>query len=493
MGMTGDLFQLSPEVWAVGSTLVIVIAGLLVAVGFLSHICELAKKNVSLRAALSEKDALLANFQAEREAAQAAFQAERDATRAGFESRIADKEREILRLEKWSQPTESRPEPDPKPGPDPKIVEEITNILRNQYRFRRRLDIAKADGPWSLDRGRIVAPSGDRRGKIIAVASLKGGVGKTTIAANLGVSMALHGKRVLLVDIDWQHSLTRMCLTRKECKDYFESGNSSVVSALEAYARGGEWARIQSGARRVSLPGDPHLDLVPSRFELMSREDLALLAWFADADLADPRFVVGSLIEQWATDYEVVIVDCPPRITASFTGALSVADLILVPTVADHVAIDGTQRLFQAKAGLETMRGVLWGGRKPVFAIVGNMLPFLPNWGQSAYSEIEQTVNALRTNGDDQIHLSQQPITFRSAYAKAARNASDDCRDFAYFRHEKAKVEFDSLRTDVLESWLVSNRSPMTLSDLARVETVEEEGEFHYARRRVLDLIQAQS
>ena len=80
--------------------------------------------------------------------------------------------------------------------------------------------IARSDGKLWLNspNGHSVhfLPLTMRRAAIISIANLKGGVGKTTITANLGVTLAKVGLKVLLMDLDYQSSLSNMCLSPQE-------------------------------------------------------------------------------------------------------------------------------------------------------------------------------------------------------------------------------------------------------------------------------------
>ena len=73
-------------------------------------------------------------------------------------------------------------------------------------------------------------PAGQRRTRFIAVGNLKGGVGKTTVAANVGMLLARRGKNVLLVDLDFQGSLTRLCVPQDQFRELVR--RKETVSAL---------------------------------------------------------------------------------------------------------------------------------------------------------------------------------------------------------------------------------------------------------------------
>ncbi len=100
-----------------------------------------------------------------------------------------------------------------------KILSEIQEVAR---RDAEQLDrIAQSDGKlWlgSSSSGQSVQflPLRSRHAAIISVANLKGGVGKTTMTANLGAALAKEGLRVLLLDLDYQSSLTSLCLSPSE-------------------------------------------------------------------------------------------------------------------------------------------------------------------------------------------------------------------------------------------------------------------------------------
>ena len=127
--------------------------------------------------------------------------------------------------------------------------------------------------------------------KIIAIANQKGGVGKTATAAALGDLLAQHGRRVLLLDLDPQSSLTQ---------------------GLGIEARGASLAEVIGGAKRGPLtmqqiikPLGDRLDIAPADIALAGCE-LGMIE-----RLGRENIVKGLLRD--LQGYDVVIIDCPPR------------------------------------------------------------------------------------------------------------------------------------------------------------------------------------
>src|SRR5207245_9308812 len=97
-------------------------------------------------------------------------------------------------------------------------------------------------------------PREQRRTRFIALANLKGGVGKTTLTLNLGVSLAERGKKILLVDLDFQGTLSNLALPRNLVNDYRNKGGTTDAwQKANGRGAGAELAFSRPGC--AELPG----------------------------------------------------------------------------------------------------------------------------------------------------------------------------------------------------------------------------------------------
>lgn len=155
--------------------------------------------------------------------------------------------------------------------------------------------------------------------RVIAIVNDKGGVGKTSIAANLGGQFAGAGYRCLLVDLNRQANLADDLGYRDSAAD--DQGAGLLTSVL-------------AGTPLSPAPDvRPHLDVVCGGARL---EDLTPVMVSRLQHHGRRAFrVLGDLLVPLATDYEVVFIDCPPESTILSDLALAAARWVLIPTKSD--------------------------------------------------------------------------------------------------------------------------------------------------------------
>ncbi len=155
--------------------------------------------------------------------------------------------------------------------------------------------------------------------RILTIANQKGGVGKTTTAVNLGASLAAAEHRSLLVDIDPQGNAgSALGVTRDQVQD-------SVYEVLL------DGRPLREVVRRTELK---FLDLVPASRHLVGAE-LEL----AGADRREYR--LKEAVDDIASEYEYVIVDCPPSLGLLTVNGLVAAEGVIVPLQCEYFALEG--------------------------------------------------------------------------------------------------------------------------------------------------------
>lgn len=172
--------------------------------------------------------------------------------------------------------------------------------------------------------------------KVLVLANLKGGVGKTTIAANLAAFFAQPDRPVLLIDFDHQASLSRTVL-RAAGRDAGVFG--SVTDKILA-----ETVDASSVADPMRELGKPlqNMTLLPASYALNQVENRLMVHWLLDPSRADPRFALARLLatNEITKKFKMVVIDTPPRLSLATVNALCAATHVLVPTNMDKLAID---------------------------------------------------------------------------------------------------------------------------------------------------------
>ncbi len=190
-------------------------------------------------------------------------------------------------------------------------------------------------------------PTADRRARILSFVNLKGGVGKTTLCANLAATLARKGHRVLAVDLDFQGSLSSLFLGA-EVLGEIRRHNGFVDRLFDRSALAiDNFCQCQH-----SMPSIPGLDLVPADEPLFSAETFAMARFLVRTDERDIRFVLREHIHapSVANEYDFVLFDCPPRLSAACVNALAASDGVIVPVILDATSAEATPRLLRSLA-----------------------------------------------------------------------------------------------------------------------------------------------
>lgn len=188
---------------------------------------------------------------------------------------------------------------------------------------------------------------------VISLVNMKGGVGKTSVAVNLAAHLARdHGKKVLLVDLDPQTNAS-LSLMSEEAWVKWTAKHGTMADVFELNAKpkkGGEKALLEDCIVRNVVPEIPGLDLVPSHLKLT----------FLDLDLASRpgrERIFGRKLEKIASEYDLILCDCPPNLQTATQNALFASDFYLVPMQPDFLSSVGLglllDRLSYLKAELQ--------------------------------------------------------------------------------------------------------------------------------------------
>ncbi len=148
---------------------------------------------------------------------------------------------------------------------------------------------------------------------VISIANHKGGVGKTTTTVNLAAGLARQGHRVLMMDLDPQANATFSLGLKKQEKSIF-----NVLSF-------GEPIRAIIQQRGV-------LDIAPSSIHL---------AGFEKNNDVGKEFILSEAMEDIRSDYEFILIDCPPSLGALTISALTASDYAIIALQPEFLAIQG--------------------------------------------------------------------------------------------------------------------------------------------------------
>ncbi|AHC16838.1 ParA family protein [Salinispira pacifica] len=161
-------------------------------------------------------------------------------------------------------------------------------------------------------------------GRIIVFANQKGGVGKTTSAANLGAYLAEEGKKVMLVDFDPQCNLSSSVGADVQNTGIYEliTGQSPFNSCVQ-----------ETSVKNLKIiPASP--DLSGATVELV--------------EVTNREYYLKEALLSIKEDYDYIFIDCPPSLGILTLNGLTAADEVFIPLQTEYFALEGITQLMQS-------------------------------------------------------------------------------------------------------------------------------------------------
>ena len=167
--------------------------------------------------------------------------------------------------------------------------------------------------------------------KVIALTNQKGGVGKTTTAVNLGVSLAQQGKKVLLIDADAQANLT-MSLGYNRPDDLPVTLSTIMQDIIDD--------KSVDVSKSILHHGEG-VDLLPSNIELSGLEVRLINAISRES-------VLKTCVHEVKKNYDYCLIDCMPSLGMLTINALAAADSVVIPTQPHYLSAKGLELLLRS-------------------------------------------------------------------------------------------------------------------------------------------------
>ena len=268
--------------------------------------------------------------------------------------------------------------------------------------------------------------------QIISIANQKGGVSKTTTCLNLGIGLARAGKRVLLIDLDPQASLT-VSLGNPQT-DKMENTISDMLTRIIL----DQTIKPQEGI----LHFQEGLDYLPSNIQLSGTE-------FSLINAMSRETILKQYIDTVKGSYTHILIDCPPSLGMLTINALAAADRIIIPVQAEYLPAKGLEQLLYTVSKVRRQIN-------PDLKIDGILLSMVDNRTNFA----KETAELIRNTYGSKINVYKTEIP-RSVRAKECSAVGKSI--FEYEPGGRVASAYESLTKEVLHNEKCRERNSVDL------------------------------
>ena len=276
----------------------------------------------------------------------------------------------------------------------------------------------------------------------ISVINMKGGVGKTTIAALLGRYAAVRlERRVLAIDLDPQANLSQALMGEQSYRRFLVDRDPSIAEVFAGYqppTSNSPASRALDVADVVKNSGIPNLQVIPSRFDFSDN--------LISAMRPDPR-CLARVIAQDFQDRDLIIVDCAPTESIFTRAAYHASRYILVPVRPEFFATIGFPLLNDS---LESFRNDNRGHQIDVIGVVINNATY--DGGNDGGPEKERAMHEIiEEAAENGWHIFSNQLGYSRGFPKMMRGdfsyPGNSLSDYLHFADEfYARPELESLQ-----------------------------------------------
>lgn len=299
---------------------------------------------------------------------------------------------------------------------------------------------------WAKSAGIQMAPAGTNKPStaakkknsvVVAVVNMKGGVGKSTVTANLGWHSAYKkNHKVLLVDLDPQFNLSQYALGRERYQEFLKRNRPSVYDVFEQTSsspgmRDGHADLNQAVVPVKSWSDGSCLDLIPSRLDL---------AWTLKSSSYSKIEHLSSFLDPLRKKYNLILIDCPPTQSMLTDAAYRASNYVLIPVRPEFLSTIGLPLLVKSLEDFKLEH------RNRQIEIAGILFNAVSDT-KTEHQRSKHDVMALAKK--NQWYVFENEISYSDSYPKGSREGKPIFLT-GYARWDKVN-EFENLANEFLE------------------------------------------